>query len=135
MFSKSTEYALRASIYIAQNASNKKKVSIQSIANGINAPKPFTAKIMQILASKQNNLVVSYPGPTGGFYMTEEAKDLPVFAVIKAMNDSHVVESCLLGISDCSDENPCQIHFEYKGIKKMLLALLKEKTIRELSRK
>lgn len=135
MFSKSTEYALRASIYIAQNASYEKKASIQSIAKGINAPKPFTAKIMQLLANKQNSIVVSIPGPSGGFYMTEEAKDLPVFEVIKAMNDSHIVESCLLGISDCSDEKPCQIHFEYKGIKMMLLALLKQKTIRELAEK
>ncbi len=55
MFSKSTEYALRASIYIAENASYEKKASIQSIANGINAPKPFTAKIMQLLANKQNS--------------------------------------------------------------------------------
>ena len=28
---------------------------------------------MQLLANKQNSIVVSIPGPSGGFYMTEEA--------------------------------------------------------------
>lgn len=52
MFSKSTEYALRASIFIALKASSQRKVSIQEIAEGIGAPQAFTAKVLQQLTKK-----------------------------------------------------------------------------------
>ena len=41
MFSKATEYALRATIYIAQKSSAEKKLSIGEIAKAIDSPVPF----------------------------------------------------------------------------------------------
>jgi DNA-binding IscR family transcriptional regulator len=49
MFSKSTEYALRATIYIAQRGSVENKLSLQEIAEAIDSPPSFTAKILQSL--------------------------------------------------------------------------------------
>jgi len=49
MFSKATEYALRATIYIAQKSSVDKKLSLTEIAQAIDSPPSFTAKILQLL--------------------------------------------------------------------------------------
>ena len=49
MFSKATEYALRATIYIAQKSSVDKKLSLTEIAQAIDLPPSFTAKILQLL--------------------------------------------------------------------------------------
>jgi len=73
MFSKATEYALRATIFIAQKSTEETKLSIDDIAKAIDSPKSFTAKILQQLT--KNNLVISsVRGPNGGFFITEKAK-------------------------------------------------------------
>lgn len=132
MFSKSTEYALRATIYIARTSSENKKVSLKAIADGIGAPRAFTAKTLQQL-TKNKSIILSTPGPTGGFYMTEESKKQPIYKVIEIMGDNHILESCVLGFSYCSDTQPCSMHEVYKHIKKDLINMFKDKSIQELA--
>jgi len=55
MFSKSTEYALRATIYIAQNSNSEKKLAIGQISKAIGSPASFTAKILQNLTRAKNH--------------------------------------------------------------------------------
>lgn len=73
MFSKATEYALRATIYIAQKSTEEKKIGIYEIAKAIDSPQSFTAKILQAL-TKENKIISSIRGPNGGFFITQEAK-------------------------------------------------------------
>lgn len=133
MFSKSAEYAMRACIFIAQNASLSHRLTIQEIATGINAPKSFTAKILQKLSHKDNPLIHSSPGPSGGFYFTEEGLLINVYDIIQALGEQKVIESCVLGFETCSDTNPCAMHHEYKPVKLKLLEIFKAKTIKELA--
>ena len=132
MFSKATEYALRATIYIAQNSSEEKKVGIQAIAKAIDSPQSFTAKILQLL-TRDNKIVSSAPGPHGGFYITEKAKKLPARSILKAMNEDETLEKCILGLKQCSEESPCPMHAQYKLIKQRLKDLFESKTIQNLA--
>ena len=47
MFSKQTQYALRAIIYLAVNASPQKKIGVNVIAEELGVPKQFLSKILQ----------------------------------------------------------------------------------------
>jgi Rrf2 family transcriptional regulator, iron-sulfur cluster assembly transcription factor len=132
MFSKATEYALRATIYIAQNSSEEKKVSILAISKAIDSPKSFTAKILQSL-TRGNKIVSSAPGPHGGFYMTEKAKKLPARAILKAMDEDGTLDKCVLGLKQCSDASPCPMHSQYKLIKLQLKDLFESKSIQNLA--
>jgi Rrf2 family iron-sulfur cluster assembly transcriptional regulator len=132
MFSKSTEYALRAVIYIAQKSSEENKLGIESIAKAIDSPRPFTAKILQSL-TKDNRIVSSVSGPNGGFYMVEKAKELPVWTVIEAMGEVKIIEKCILGLNQCSEDKPCPMHAQYKSIKQQLILLFQTKTIQQLA--
>ena len=132
MFSKTTEYALRATIFIAQRGTIDKKLSIEEIAKAIDSPKSFTAKILQNL-TKDNKIISSTRGPGGGFYMTEEAKKLPVRVVLQAMEVDEVLKKCILGLNQCSEEKPCPMHSEYKHIKEKMVQLFEKKTIQYLA--
>lgn len=132
MFSKATEYALRASIYIAQKSSEENKLSIDEIADAIDSPKSFTAKILQSL-TKGNKILCSVRGPNGGFYFTEKAKKLPVRVVLHAMGESEMLEKCVLGLKKCSELKPCPMHSQYKHIKEQIINLFENKTIEQLS--
>jgi len=132
MFSKATEYALRASIFIAQKSSEESKLGLDEIAKGINSPKSFTAKILQQLTAG-NKIISSTRGPGGGFFMTKNAKMLPVKAILSAMEDDDVLDKCVLGLKKCSDTKPCPMHNQYKTIKVQLKNLFLSKTIQDLA--
>ncbi len=132
MFSKATEYALRATIYIAQKSSKEKKIGIAEIAKAIDSPKSFTAKILQAL-TRDNRIISSARGPNGGFYITEKAKNLPVRAIMEVMGEHDFFKNCVLGLKLCSEVNPCPMHHEYKPIKQQLMDLFEKKTIQILA--
>ena len=95
MFSKATEYALRATIFIAQKCEDDRKLSLDEIDTAIDSPRPFTAKIMQLL-TKDGMLVSSTRGPNGGFYLTITARKQPIISVLKAMGEESVLDKCVL---------------------------------------
>lgn len=132
MFSKATEYALRATIYIAQKSSEEVNLGIEAISKAIDSPQPFTAKILQIL-TKDNKIISSVRGPNGGFYMTEKAKKLPVRSILEAMGEDKILEKCILGLNQCSEVQPCPMHAQYKSIKQQLIILFETKTIQQLA--
>ena len=132
MFSKATEYALRATIYIAQKSSEENKLGLAEIAKAIDSPKPFTAKILQQLTSG-DKIVSSARGPNGGFFLTEKARKLPVRAILEAMKEDEVLKKCVLGLKLCSETKPCPMHIQYKSIKQQLIKLFETKTIQSLA--
>lgn len=132
MFSKATEYALRATIYIAQKSSEENKLSIQEIALAIDSPKSFTAKILQSL-TKNSKVISSTPGPHGGFYISAKARKFPTKCILEAMGEEAILDKCVMGLKQCSEAQPCPMHAQYKGIRNQLNKLFVSKTIQQLA--
>ena len=132
MFLKTTEYALRAVIFIAQKSSEEKKLGLVEIAKAIDSPQSFTAKILQQLTTN-HNIISSARGPNGGFYISEKSKNLPVYSILKAMGEDEIFKKCVLGLKLCSETKPCPMHAHYKLIKQQLIKLFETKTIQHLA--
>ncbi len=132
MFSKTAEYALRATIFIAQKGTEEHKLGIDEIAKAIDSPQSFTAKILQML-TRDNKVVSSARGPHGGFYVAKESKKLPARAILEAVDEDDVLKKCVLGLHQCSEIKPCPMHAEYKIIKQQLIQLFEKKTIQNLA--
>lgn len=133
MFSKTTEYALRATIYIARMGSVEHKLGIDEIARAIDSPRSFTAKILQLLTGK-NRIISSVRGPNGGFFMTERAKKLSVRSILDTIGEEHLFTTCILGLKECSEKKPCPLHEEYKPIKQKLIKMFENNTILDLAK-
>jgi Rrf2 family iron-sulfur cluster assembly transcriptional regulator len=134
MFSKATEYALRATIYISQKSSEEKMLGLAEIAKAIGSPQSFTAKILQKL-SRGNKIIVSARGPNGGFYITDEKRNAPIHSVLSAMKEDNVLEKCIMGLAQCSEKEPCPMHEKYKFIKREMIKMFDDMTIRSLADK
>jgi len=132
MFSKTTEYALRAVIYIAQKSSETRKIGIDEIAKAIDSPRSFTAKILQLL-TRESKIISSVPGPNGGFYIADKARRLPVYMILQATGEDIVLSKCVLGLDKCSEAKPCPLHARYKLIKKELIHLFESESIGKLA--
>ncbi len=132
MFSKTTEYALRATLYIAANSSPERKLSINEISAAIDSPRSFTAKILQRLSANER-LISSSKGPGGGFYMTEKAGKQPAKIILETMDEDALLNKCVLGLSRCSDEKPCPMHKDFKVIKADIYTLFTKTSIASLA--
>ena len=116
MFSKSCEYGIRATIFIATHCCKEGKVGLKEIAKEIDSPIAFTAKILQVLV--KNNIVKSSKGVGGGFMiLKDELKSIKLVNIVNAIDGDSVFLRCGLGLSNCSEEHPCPVHEKFKFIK------------------
>ncbi len=131
MFSKTCEYAVRAVIYIAQTSKHDEKVSIKEIAKGIDAPEHFIGKILQDLGKK--GLIQSLKGPKGGFYLDASSRKYSLADVVKAVDGDKIFYGCGLGLSQCSEAQPCPLHHEFKKIRNDIHRILKKAKLGEFN--
>ena len=108
MFSNSTKYAIKAVLYLAVNSSEEHKIMIKDLAQPINVPRHYLAKILQDLSKK--HLVSSTKGPNGGFYLSSANLKEKVIEIINAVDGEERMQSCLLSLEGCNSNNPCSLH-------------------------
>src|SRR5680860_1088171 len=84
MLSKSCIYALRSIVFIAHNASENSKIGFKEIAQELELPTQYLGKILQQLT--KNNIIQSVKGPSGGFYLDEESKQIKIIKIIEVMD-------------------------------------------------
>ena len=132
MFSKSCEYGIRATIFIATQCYNETKVGLKEIAQEIDSPMPFTAKILQVLV--KNDIIKSSKGVGGGFMVLKEDLALITLSkIVVAIDGDSVFLRCGLGLSNCSEDHPCPIHEKFKFVKQDLAFMLENTTLEELA--
>jgi len=127
LFSKTCEYAMRAVFYIARCSHEGKRVGIKEIAEKINSPEPFLAKILQQLS--RAGLIQSAKGPNGGFYLDAAGLNKPIADIVTAIDGKSIFAGCAMGLHDCSEINPCPLHHEFKKVRTQITKMLHQTTI------
>ncbi len=131
ILSRGCEYALQAVLYLAFQP-REVPVHLRDISNALNIPPHFLGKILQLLS--RNNLVVSKKGKNGGFLLVRTPKEVVPYDIIEVIDGSAFLDDCILGFPGCGDENPCPVHSQWKQAKQIILEMLKDRSIQELSK-
>ncbi|HEY6143444.1 MAG TPA: Rrf2 family transcriptional regulator [Flavobacterium sp.] len=132
MFSKTCEYGIRATIFIASQSYQDQRVGLKDIAKKIDSPEAFTAKILQILS--KNNIVNSIKGVGGGFEIPKETMhQIKLAQIVTAIDGDSVFTGCGLGLSQCSEDHPCPVHDKFKAIRNELAFMLENTNLEELA--
>ena len=121
MFSRACEYAIKIMIYIAANEQEGQRTGLKEVTEAIGSPEAFTAKILQQLV--KNDLLQSFRGPHGGFILTDK-KEVKLKDIVVAIDGTRLIEDCVLGLEECSGDNPCPIHDKYTRVKNELMGTL-----------
>lgn len=108
MLTNECKYALRAVLYLAENSNPEKRFGAIEIAEHLNIPTPFLAKILQKLSREK--IISSNKGPKGGFYLTEEEKQYNISELVKSIDGLGAFTNCFLGFPVCNENNPCALH-------------------------
>jgi Rrf2 family protein len=133
MFNKETEYAIRGLVYIQLQNFEGKRPGIAEIAEQIDAPHFFTAKILQRLVKQ--GFIESQKGKGGGFYFNNQKPALSLKQLIVATQGDNLFCGCAFGLKQCDENNPCPLHTKYAPIREALTKLVSEENVQSLAQK
>ena len=117
LLTRASEYALLSLDKIRQS---DKPVGAEQLANELNIPKSFLAKILQGLAKQE--ILESKKGAHGGFVLAKKMGDITLYSIIMAAEGkapavfdcSQYVGSCPNGVIGSCAISPFLNRFQYK---------------------
>lgn len=105
MVSQTTEYALRAVVWLARKPDEQQ--GTKKISDAIQVPSGYLSKVLQKLT--RAGLVTSSPGRSGGFRLARHPADIRVLEVVNAVDPLQRIQSCPLGL-ESHGSNLCALH-------------------------
>ena len=133
MLSKSTEYAIRALVFVQLRNWEQKRPGVSEIAKEIEAPEAYTAKILQTLT--KSKLLESMKGRGGGFFFNDNQSSLTLYDVIHVVEGDTCFHKCGFGLKQCNTDNPCPLHEKYILVRDSFYDIVKAESIKSLSEK
>ncbi len=129
MLSLTSEYALRAVLYLAAQDDGK-PVKLERIAEDIGVPRNYLSKTLHQLA--RVGVLQSERGPTGGFRLARPADSMVLAEIVAPFDPARLARRCILGKGQCSDETPCAAHERWKTIAEPMRAFFRTTTVGDL---
>lgn len=130
MFSRTSEYALRALIELAREEEDRPLLAAD-LAERVGGPSHYVAKVLQQLARK--GVLSSQRGRQGGFRLAVDATEVTAWDVVRHLDDLGELERCVLGEAECSDARACPLHALWVDIRGKFTGTLRATTLRHLA--
>ena len=119
-FQKTTEYAIRVMVFLANN--REELFSVNRLHKILNIPYKYFGRLMHKLT--QAGLLNVTQGKYGGYQINDKRSPIYLYEIVGVVEGLDNYDRCVLGFEECSDENPCSLHrywYKYKeGIKEMI---------------
>jgi Rrf2 family transcriptional regulator, nitric oxide-sensitive transcriptional repressor len=106
MLSKTAEYALRVTVWLAQ--SPQQPAAAEHLAEVTQVPRRYLHKVVHDLV--RAGLVRSQPGPGGGYYLARLPEKITILDVVNAVSPLERIKHCPLGLP--SHTKLCPLHRE-----------------------
>jgi Rrf2 family transcriptional regulator, iron-sulfur cluster assembly transcription factor len=131
VISRSSEYAIRALTYMAQQEAGRFHLA-QDMARELSIPPAFLGKVLQPLVTR--GILGSQRGRGGGFRLALPAEEVCLAAIIATQENLERSRQCVLGQGQCSDQNSCPLHKEWRTRTDSFLAHLEHTSLADLLR-
>lgn len=105
MFSQTVEYALRAVVFLANEAPDAR--TTDQIATATRVPKAYLSKVLQGLA--RHDVVHTQRGVGGGITLCKPPSELTILEVVNAVEPIERIHTCPLGLTT-HGKNLCPLH-------------------------
>jgi Rrf2 family protein len=112
LLSVTAEYALRAVLVLARNASRPMRAD--EVAAVIGAPRNYLAKTLNSLAKA--GIASSMRGPLGGFALAVSSDSLTVADIASVFDARKPERMCLLRDRSCDPTDPCSAHAPWSNV-------------------
>ena len=105
MLSQTVEYALRAAVYLADQAPSAR--TTEQISEATRVPHAYLSKVLQSMARGQ--IVTSQRGLHGGFLLARQPDQITILEVVNAVDAVQRIRECPLGFA-AHGVNLCPLH-------------------------
>jgi len=105
ILSQTTEYALRAAVWLAQNHGTSQ--TTQQIASATKVPAGYLSKVLQGLG--RGGLVRALRGKGGGFELCKPPAAMTILEIVRVVDPIQRIHSCPLGL-DSHSRHLCPLH-------------------------
>ena len=112
MLSLTGEYALRAIVYLTQNA-HRCPIPGREVAEKAGIPAKYLSNILGDLV--RHGVLDSSRGKRGGFRLRRSAQEITLYDVLRPFEQFDEVR-CPFGNDQCNDKNPCLAHTQWKHV-------------------
>jgi len=129
-FSKTTEYVIRILTYMA--FCDKELFSARYLHSKLDIPYKYLTNLLHRLS--EYGFLLSVQGKYGGFKFLRNPRDINIYDLVVAFDSDSLFTSCILGLQNCSDDNPCVLHNEWSKIKEQSIELFKHTTLYDLQK-
>lgn len=129
MLSLTSEYALRAMVYLAQHEADW-PVTGKQIAKDAGIPPKYLSKVLGDLA--RAGVLEGTRGKRGGFRLVRSASEVPLLDVL-APFERFGRRRCPFGNQECGDENPCLAHDQWKRVQETFQRFLTRTSIQDVA--
>ena len=131
MLSSTSEYAIRASTYIAQK-DGAGPVSAKDVAEAVDVPVKYLQQILKTMV--KSGILSSSRGVGGGFNLKRPAKKVLLGDIVTLFDDVARQMVCPFGDEDdCGTFSSCAIHDRWVTIVNPYRKLLEETTLDDLA--
>jgi len=128
--SKKMDYALLALSYLTR-AQTGRAVNTKEIAEQNEIPVELLAKILQKLTKAK--ILVSVPGPTGGYHLAHAASEISIGAVIEVIDGLPALMHCMkIADNDCVHIGRCTIRSPLMRINARIFQMLSHISLAEI---
>ena len=131
LFSRSTEYAIRAMTFLATLPPGR-LAGAREISQAESIPMPFLWKILQSLARRK--LIRSFKGLHGGYELARPSAQITIDTLLEVIDGKERFGNCVLGLPRCSDDNACPLHDTWRELRSRMTGMLQENTLADLAR-
>lgn len=118
-------------VFIKTQQPSGKHIGLKMIAEEIDSPAAFTAKILQKLV--HSDLLESVRGPHGGFKINKKFGPIYLRDIVESIDGDALLGQCVLGFKECSPDSPCAVHHKFSHIRSELKETLSKTTIDEIA--
>lgn len=128
---READYAVRCVLYLAEEP--ERIASAKKIAESMDIPKTFLAKILQRLSRK--GIVTSTRGIMGGFRLAKEPSQINLLEVIEGIQGPSAMNVCAINRRICGRSGTCTVHPIWVELRRYVENTLKQQSFSKLIRK
>lgn len=131
MLSLTSEYAMRAMVFLAQN-SDDVLVPGKTIADGTDIPRKYLSTVLGDLV--RAGMLASTPGTKGGFKLTRSPKLIMLHEIMAPFEPPlNNRRECPFGYEECSGENPCAGHNQWLRVRETYSRFLERTSLYDVT--
>jgi Rrf2 family iron-sulfur cluster assembly transcriptional regulator len=128
ILNKTTEYSLTILSYMA--ISEDITFSAEFLHEELDIPRLYLRKLLTQLS--RLGFIKSSKGRKGGFVFAMPMDEISLAYIIRTVEGSEVMESCILGHLKCKEERPCVMHETWLEAKSKMMDTLANTTLHDL---